>query len=99
MHSEKCRQLSSGDYTASGPVEFAERVTTGARVGERKKDEMDIETITARFWFVAQESRANGELWCRRVMIFLAWAGVFALVLLGLIFWTAAWTEFMVRHV
>jgi hypothetical protein len=98
MHSEICRQLSSGDYTASEPVEFAERVTTGARVGERKKNEVDIKTITERFCSVAQESRPNGQPWCRRVVIFLVWAGVFALVLLGLIFWTAAWTGFMVRY-
>jgi hypothetical protein len=43
--------------------------------------------------------RANGQPWRRWLVIILAWVGIFAVVLLGLIFCSAAAVGLLVRHV
>ena len=44
-------------------------------------------------------SRAKGQPWLRWLVVILAGVGIFALVLLGLIFCSAAAVGLMVRHV
>ena len=43
--------------------------------------------------------RANGQPWRRWLVVILAWVGIFAAVLLGLIFCGAAAVGLLVRHV
>ena len=44
-------------------------------------------------------SRPNGQPWRRWLVVILAWVGVFAVVLLGLILCSAAAVGLFVRHV
>ena len=43
--------------------------------------------------------RANGQRWRRWLVVILAWVGIFAVVLLGLIVCSAAAVGLLVRHV